>query len=153
MLIVTIGALWIVLAGGCTLVFFGWPGLDFLRDAPKPPPQRYRAGYDLMVMLGSIPVGAVGVAVGMVILWTGLSIRSEADGKVWMRRTLLLLGGVWTLLGVLAVAASLWRPFIDGNWGAPSDLGPPIIIAVAVLGPGVLMLLGGATKLWGRRPK
>ncbi len=146
MVFVTVGCLLMALAGSCTLGFFGMSGLAFLHDIGAPPPQHYSSGYDLLVLLGSVPVGAVGVGVGLFIFWAALSFDDEKGGTRWMRRALVLLGGLWSAMAALAAVAAAIVIIRNPDAGA---VGACSVILLLVVAPGVLMLLAGTSKRWG----
>ncbi len=147
MLLVTVGCLWIALTGGCTFYFFGLAGLAFIKDHAASTTHRYFAGYDLVVLLGSIPVGAIGVGVGLMVLWAGLSGKADKHGVPWIGRALIIIGAPWTVMGGLAMAGMGATMSRSGELHDMSLVWVWLVTTLMVLGPGVLMLSGGAMKL------
>ena len=74
MCLITLGWIWIAFAGCCTLGFFGWSGVAFLRDNASPPPQHFEIGYELMVVVGCLRVGAAGIVTGLIVLNGGRAL-------------------------------------------------------------------------------
>jgi hypothetical protein len=65
-LLTLLGALWVLLSGGCTLFFVGTAATETLRG--------YATGANVGALMGLLGIGAVCIAPGAVMLWVGLHL-------------------------------------------------------------------------------
>jgi len=88
-LIILIGVLWILLAGGCTLVYAGASIFGITSGAANnaSPDARYAAAYDTMILPISLALGFVGIASGVLVFLGGRRLyRRGASSAEVLRR-------------------------------------------------------------------
>jgi hypothetical protein len=138
--LIVLGWIWVALAGGCTLYFFGaaaWSLIEARSGGSAAAAAASDASWAPLILIMSIIVGGAGVLIGWLILSAGQALRGSR-ARVGLGWVLVVLGGLWFAQG----AASALSMFLGVSAGRMSGQGLVLTAMVSLVPPAVILAAG-----------
>jgi hypothetical protein len=132
--LIVLGWIWVVLAGGCTILFFGASALSLIQGRGG-----QEAAWAAPIMVLSVIIGGAGILIGWLMLDAERALR-RGRRRVFVGWLLVAIGGLWSAQGALGLVATLALLSTGRGLGAAVPALVNLAPAATILAAGVLIL-------------
>jgi hypothetical protein len=137
--LIVLGWIWVALAGGCTLYFFGNSVVSLIQGSGED------VNWAPLVLVLSLVVGGAGILIGWLILDAERALR-RGRRRLDVGWLLTVIGGLWSAQGALGLASMLALTSAGRMMGAVPPALMSLAPAASLLAAGVLILRGNPKR-------